>query len=101
MIPGGELSGKFQVTTNNINNRIYVVIPERVIINSITLNGFDIPIAVSQITFQDIIYNVYRSENAYDAGTYDVFIGTYAGQDRDLLANIVNRLQALENNIEE
>ena len=37
MIPGGELSGKFQVTTNNINNRIYVVIPERVIINSITL----------------------------------------------------------------
>ena len=37
MIPGGELSGKFQVATNNINNRIYVVIPERVIINSITL----------------------------------------------------------------
>lgn len=100
-VAGGNLKGIYKVTTTDTNNRLYILAPNAVVLDNITLNGVDIPMSVTTMSYQDITYKLYQSESAFEKGTYSIIIGTYDGINRDIINSLSRRVTELERKVEE
>ena len=68
----GHLNGSYDVTVQNDNDKIYVIIPKRLAYQMIRvdMNGFEVPM----ITHEDGELLIYESTNTYIAGRYNLDI---------------------------
>lgn len=68
----GHLSGSYDVTVHNDNDKIYVIIPKRLAYQMIRvdMNGFEVPMS----THEDGEKLIYESTNTYIAGRYNIDI---------------------------
>lgn len=68
----GHLSGSYDVTVHNNNDKLYVIIPKRLAYQMIRVdtNGFEVPM----VTHEDGEKLIYESTNNYIAGRYNLDI---------------------------
>ena len=67
-------NGLYEVTVSNNGDYIFFMIPESMKVNNISMNGLDVPVASESKTKDGIQYNVYKSTNQYNSGTYKIII---------------------------
>lgn len=91
-----NVKGVYDITFNNASY-FTITIPWFVVLNPITMNGFEVPMNEQQNT--DNIYNLkyitYQSANKYIAGTHRFIIGTYDGDEHELMSSVLSSLNGL------
>ena len=67
--------GIYNVTVNNNGDYIWFIVPNSMIINEVTMSGFNFPIESPQIVeIEGNTYKVYKSSNTYDIGVITIII---------------------------
>lgn len=68
-------AGIYNVAINNNGDYVLFVVPNSMIVNKVTMNGFNFPIESPQIVqIEGNDYKAYRSSNTYDAGIITIVI---------------------------
>ena len=68
-------AGTYIITTETNESYVFFVVPESMIINKATMNGFDFPLdSPQEVTIDYKSYKVYRSSSTYDAGILTIII---------------------------
>ena len=97
----GILSGEYTVTTTATKPYIYLVVPDSVLIQNYAMDGVDIPYDLSSIAYNGFTYNIYKSNVAFDAGTYTITLGSYTGDNKEIIKNLLYRVNTLEEKLKD
>lgn len=91
-----EAKGTFDVVFDE-TSYLYIIVPESIILNPITMSGFEVPMQVGSVMVIDNVnYRYYKSANAYIEGTHRFVIGTYNGNERDLISSLQHDVAGLQ-----
>lgn len=91
-----EVKGTFDVAFDK-TSYLYIIVPESIVLNSITMNGFEVPMQMGSVmVINNINYRSYKSANAYIEGVHRFVIGTYNGNERDLISSLQQDVTGLQ-----
>ena len=97
-----EIKDSYEIEFNS-TSYLMITIPWFVILNPITMNGFEVP--MREQTSRDIIdglgYVTYQSANKYIAGIHKFMIGVYEEDERELMSSVLSSLNGLNTIIEQ
>lgn len=96
VVTTGNMDGIYDVTFTDAQ-KLFIVIPAGIVIKPITLNGFEVPMTIVTRTIDEKEYTIYQSSNSYLAGDYTFIIGTYNGNEKDLLQSVQQNMGVLDN----
>lgn len=91
-----SINNAFDVTFSATRNLI-IILPESFTLNPVTMNGFEVPMQASSImVINRINYKSYKSANQYIKGTHRFIIGTYTGNERELITSLQQDVAGLQ-----
>lgn len=91
-----EVEGTFDVVFDE-TSYLYIIVPESIVLNPITMNGFEVPMQMGSVmVIGNVNYRSYKSANAYIEGTHRFVIGTYNGNERDLISSLQQDVTGLQ-----
>ena len=88
-----DISGKYSVTAV-AGNHIFVIVKNGSVLDSITMNGFEVPMKDPYTVNNG--YKVYESKNTYQAGTYTVLLNGYTSSEADVVESIQQWIETEE-----
>jgi hypothetical protein len=92
----GNMDGIYDVTFAD-TQKLFIVLPAGIVIKPVTLNGFEVPMTIVTRTIDEKEYTIYQSSNSYLAGDYTFIIGTYNGNEKDLLQSVQQNMGVMDN----
>lgn len=91
-----EINDTFDVVFEDTGYLI-IIIPDFVVLNPVTMNGFEVPMQAASVkTVSNVNYRIYKSANKYIAGVHRFVVGTYSGDERDLMQSMQQDITVLQ-----
>lgn len=91
-----SINNAFDVTFSATGNLI-IILPASFTLNPVTMNGFEVPMQASSVmVINRVNYKSYKSANQYIEGTHRFVIGTYTGNERELITSLQQDVAGLQ-----
>lgn len=91
-----SINDAFDVTFSDTGYLI-VILPSSFTLNPVTMNGLEVPMQASSVmVINKVNYKSYKSSNQYIAGTHRFVIGTYTGDEKELITSLQQDVAGLQ-----